>query len=215
MRIGDVEVRIDAANTHYLALLRAGAEGYEAETAALLERLVPDDGIFFDVGANWGPFSLLIASRPGFTGQVVAFEPVARVREDLASVIAQAGLSSRITLRAEALSDRAGRGAMRYKLHSALATIEPGAGDVTMARLDDLDLPAPHVLKIDVEGHEAAVLDGAREMIARHRPLIVLESRPQDGDRALGWLRAKDYRVDRLGSDFNVFARPAERPDPL
>jgi FkbM family methyltransferase len=235
MRVGETEVRIDAANTHYLALLRAGAAGYEPETAALLDALVPDDGVFFDVGANWGPFSLLVASRPGFVGKVVAFEPIARVRADLAAVVAQAGLASRIAVRGEALSDRAGQGAMRYKLHSALATLQPGEGGVIMARLDDLALPAPHVIKIDVEGHEHAVLEGARRVIAAHRPMIVLESWHRTDDPALAWLEGERYRLFRpalgetvltlhqfsaaarggIPGDINVFACPAEKIDTL
>jgi FkbM family methyltransferase len=235
MRLGETEVRIDAANTHYLALLRAGPAGYEPETAALLDALVPDGGVFFDVGANWGPFSLLVASRPGFVGKVVAFEPIARVRADLAAVVAQAGLASRIAVRGEALSDRAGRGAMRYKLHSALATLQPGEGGVTMARLDDLALPPPHVVKIDVEGHERAVLEGARRIVAAHRPMIVLESWHRRDDPALSWLEDERYRLFRpaldetvltlhpfaaasrggIPGDFNALACPEERIDRL
>ncbi len=51
-----------------------------------------------------------------------------------------------------------------------------------MCRLDGLDLPAPDLIKLDVEGHEAAVLAGGTETIRRGRPFIVLESwwRPDD-----------------------------------
>ena len=48
---------------------------YEPETSALLDRLVGDDGVFFDVGANWGGYSVLIAARPTFHGTVHTFEP--------------------------------------------------------------------------------------------------------------------------------------------
>jgi FkbM family methyltransferase len=205
----------------------------------LLDRIVPDDGVFFDIGANWGPFALLIASRPSFAGRVVAFEPIARVRADLESVVTQSGLAGRIAVRGEALSDRAGLGAMRYGLHSALATLDVGAGaGVTVARLDDLDLPAPQVVKIDVEGHEAAVLEGARTTLARHRPMIVLETWHRAGadDGALAQFERDGYRLfrpslaiaaggaatltlapfaaagrGRMAEDFNAFACPEER----
>jgi len=48
---------------------------YEPETSALLDRLVGDDDVFFDVGANWGWYSVLIAARPTFHGTVHTFEP--------------------------------------------------------------------------------------------------------------------------------------------
>ena len=48
---------------------------YEPETSALLDQLVGDDDVFFDVGANWGWYSVLIAARPTFHGTVHTFEP--------------------------------------------------------------------------------------------------------------------------------------------
>lgn len=45
-------------------------------------------------------------------------------------------------------------------------------------KLDDFDL-APHAMKIDVEESELAVLAGAEQTIARHRPLLLIESGPQ------------------------------------
>ena len=69
---------------------------------------------------------------------------------------------------------------MMEEFHSALARIAPeGSGrgrEFPVRRLDDLDLPDPDLVKIDVEGHEAAVLRGGRQRLGRSRPLIVLES---------------------------------------
>jgi hypothetical protein len=44
-----------------------------------------------------------------------------------------------------------------------------------VVRIDDLDLPPPDVMKIDVEGSEVSLLHGAAETIRRHRPVIVIE----------------------------------------
>ena len=48
---------------------------YEPETSALLDQLVGDDDVFFDVGANWGWYSVLIAAWSTFHGTVHTFEP--------------------------------------------------------------------------------------------------------------------------------------------
>ncbi|HUZ11388.1 MAG TPA: FkbM family methyltransferase [Caulobacteraceae bacterium] len=67
---------------------------------------------------------------------------------------------------------------------AALATIAPSNRlggrasreiSVPVARLDDFQLPPIGFIKIDVEGHEEAVLQGARETIGRNRPALMIE----------------------------------------
>lgn len=50
-------------------------------------------------------------------------------------------------------------------------------GNVPMLRIDDLALPNLDLLQLDIEGAEGLALEGARESIARHKPVIVLELR--------------------------------------
>jgi hypothetical protein len=47
---------------------------------------------------------------------------------------------------------------------------------VPVARLDDVLAEAPDIIKIDVEGMEPAVLEGARGVLARHRPAVYVET---------------------------------------
>ena len=191
-----VELVFDASNTHYGYLYRPGtAAGYEPMTSALLDSLVPDKGVFYDIGSNWGYFAIFIASRQGFEGKVHAFEPLSAVHGDLESLVAQAGFEDRVVCHHKALSDRAGLGTISTHrgFHSALARLDDGGSGekVALARLDDLDIPPPDVMKIDVEGHEARVLDGARGILRQHQPMIVFESweRPDDPGLTLGPFR--------------------------
>jgi hypothetical protein len=52
-------------------------------TAALIRHLMPKDGVFYDICANWGFFSLLVAVDKAFSGTVHAFEPVPETLRDL------------------------------------------------------------------------------------------------------------------------------------
>jgi FkbM family methyltransferase len=155
-------------------------DGYEPETGALLDRLVPADGVMFDIGANWGHFSLQVASRPGFRGQIHAFEPMPSTYRDLEASIKGARLEAVVHPHNVAMSDSDGAAHMTMPdgEHSGLATIVADDSGVPMrrARLDSLGLPAPSVMKIDVEGHEAAVLRGAAQTIREARPMIIFES---------------------------------------
>ncbi len=178
-----IELTFDGRNTHYGHLYRGGENtGYEPATAALLDTLAPDDGVFYDIGANWGFFSLLIASRPGFRGAVHAFEPLAEIAADLESLVSQAGLAERVHCHQIALSDRTGGGTMDTGrgVHSALARLGNGGGGdgekVETRRLDDLSLAPPELIKIDVEGHEARLIEGGRGLLETARPAVVFET---------------------------------------
>jgi len=74
---------------------------------------------------------------------------------------------------------------------------------VRVRRLDDLGLPPPDLIKIDVEGHEAGVLAGAKGTLVRHQPLVIVESwyQPERVGAMLAPLRLLAelcYRLHRL-----------------
>lgn len=174
-------IHFDPANTQFHSIYApVYRHGYEPETATLIDLLLPRDGVMFDIGANWGHFSLFAASHPDFSGQIYAFEPMPRTFADLHSAITEAGLTERIHAHNLALSDSNGeiRMALPDGEHSGLATVTAGPrGTLTrMAALDSLGLPSPDLLKIDVEGHELAMLRGAAQTIRTTSPMIVFES---------------------------------------
>jgi FkbM family methyltransferase len=159
-------------------------DNYEDETGVLLDAFLPLDGCLFDVGSNWGFFSLYAASRGG-SPTIHAFEPIPSTFEDLKDMVGQAGLAQRITCHNTALSDSDGETEFQVPLHSASAQKDPGAlletGSqrvrVRKARLDSLKLGRPDYIKIDAEWHEAAVLRGAEQTLRESRPFLTIESK--------------------------------------
>ncbi len=212
LRLADAEKHLafDARNIQYCALYMPEfmAGGYEPETAALLDALVGDRDVFHDVGANWGYFALFLAARPGFAGAVHAFEPFPDSFRDLEDMVSQAGLEQTVHCHRIALSDAAGRQPMGVEdgVMSGIARLGATVAgpDVDLAALDDLDLPPPAVIKVDVEGHEAEMLAGAGRILAEHKPLVVFESWRESG-RPLVTL--EPFRV--LGDLGYVFFQPA------
>ncbi|MGE5505514.1 MAG: FkbM family methyltransferase [Actinomycetota bacterium] len=200
---GARRVAFNARNTQFGALyLPQNLPVYEAETSALLDLLATDAGVFHDIGANWGWYAVLVASRPGFAGSVHAFEPFPPNFQDLAAVVKQAGLDGAIHCHDVALADRSGETTMAPSdgVQTGLARLgEDGGVRVRLARLDDLGLPAPDVVKIDAEDHELAVLQGAMATIRSGRPFIVFENWLHRGNPPLtldpfDLLKAEGYR---------------------
>jgi len=198
------------------------AEGYETIVARSLAAHLPDDGVLVDVGSNWGYFPLLFASRETFHGRILAFEPVPSTFADLAAVIAQAGLEPWVEIRQAAVGNADGEATMHIPRHSGLARMETrGRGiQVPLLRLDSLGLDRLDVLKVDVEGHELEVFEGARETLRRLGPVIVFESGVGQAERwmpPLTFLEESGYRLHRPeivggGIEFRPFpaARRAE-----
>lgn len=165
----------------YRFLQRLGESSPEVQ---LVRSLCDPDRISLDIGAAAGEFTIamLAASR-----SVVAFEPQPTQARALAAMFDAAG--SRVRVEAVALSDTPGVTKMRVlesdpgrstiDSHNAL-TDEDGSRvatiDVQVRRLDDLQLDDVGFIKIDVEGHELAVLRGAADTLQRNRPTLFIEA---------------------------------------
>lgn len=138
-------------------------------------------GVFLDVGANMGSWC---GQAARVFAEVHAFEPIA----SLAAALRRAAPPN-VTVHELALSDREGRGRFAVPIYggravTTRASLERGANigvdgeavhEVRLARLDNLALLDVDVIKIDVEGHEAAVIAGAVETLARERPTLIVE----------------------------------------
>jgi FkbM family methyltransferase len=149
-----------------------------------IHRLLDPGGLAVDVGANVGYVTNLMATRLGKAGRVIAFEPHPTVFELLDRNVGRWNEDPSIgTAEAHrlAVSSDSGRGLLsgggEPNVHMGLASLRNGAETggprdfvVELARLDDvLGEREVQLVKIDVEGHEREVLEGARTLIAERR----------------------------------------------
>jgi FkbM family methyltransferase len=156
-----------------------------------LRHLIAPGCLAVDAGANIGVVASEIARH---AGQVLAFEPnpmafavlrhlrarnVAPVWAALGAAAGEAPLVVPVTRKGP--SSNGGHLADARDEGAAALTYQ-----VPVLALDSLDLPGLGFLKIDVEGHEPEVLDGARETIRRHRPTIMVEHEVSHAGAAFG-----------------------------
>lgn len=160
----------------------------EAACPRFLAAKVRPGQTVYDVGANKGQMSLLFARGVGPTGRVLAFEPVPAEYASLCRNLRLNGLDH-VQAFSRAVSDAAGRATFTYAAErptqGKLAAVEPsyvneGADsfEVETVTLDGLlaeGLPAPDLVKIDVEGAAAAVLRGAARLLTDGNPKIYLD----------------------------------------
>lgn len=147
----------------------------------LIPKLVSRESLAIDVGANEGYWSLQLAR---YAGQVHAFEPNPICLAQLGRV-----LPRKVKLHDVALSDETGSKSLRFDPNNTgIGTIEArnplsdntGIKEiltrvVSTRCLDEFDLHEVELIKIDVEGHEEAVLRGAGATLRRNRPTVICE----------------------------------------
>lgn len=162
--------------------LRQGHGPFEPVTTQwLFDRLDEREGLYLDVGASTGWFAVPVGMRGR---EVVAVECNARVLKRLRENLDLNEVEAEV--HAVAATDREGEVTFTYNPSWPLTSggsLEPmvrgnrASETVRAATLDSLigDRKVA-VLKMDVEGHEIAALDGARRLIARDRPFMVLEA---------------------------------------
>jgi FkbM family methyltransferase len=159
----------------------------EAEMSEL-PLLVEREGRALDIGANHGIYSYALSR---LARRVDAFEPQPWCAETLA-----AWRGPNVTVHVEALSDVDGElqlavpvlGGHMYTGYAHIGAAGDGerGETVPVRRLDSFGFDDVTFAKIDVEGHEGAVIAGARDTLARCRPtlLVEIEQRHLDGRRA-------------------------------
>lgn len=161
-------------------------EWCEAELDLLLPLIHAGD-VVLDVGANIGTHAIPFTKAAGATGQVIAFEPQRIAFQMLCGNVALNGLTT-VQCRQAGVGDRPGRIGVpvlapdESRNFAAVALGgETGGEEVELVTIDSLGLEACRLIKIDVEGMEAAVIKGARSTIDAHRPLLFVENNTIDG----------------------------------
>jgi FkbM family methyltransferase len=187
---------------------------WASDELALLRSLVRAGACVLDVGAFIGTHTLALSKFAGPAGKVYAFEPRREIYAVLAENIAVNGCSN-----VTALNMGLGEAPRSLKLPAVdlsasdnfggLALVEgpgnPTSYEVQVSTIDDLDIGKMDLIKLDVEGMERQVLDGAARSILRHRPVIFAECNSIEcGAELLEFCREHRYSVFAfLASAFN------------
>lgn len=196
---------------------RKAADGHEGELR-LLSAIVPRDRVAVDVGANRGNYTFFLSRLARHT---VAYEPA----PPMARFLREARLA-RVDVREAGVSGEAGqltycaplnkKGRPQYNIGYLGDGLPAGKRGIELpvkvVRLDDEDLGDVGFMKIDVEGHEYAVIEGARGLLTRCRPNLLVEILEGRGDRSAVARNRTVRLLDSLGYEIYVFARGALRP---
>lgn len=172
----------------------------------VMKRLVKAGNVVYDIGANFGEYSLLLSNLVGADGKVFAFEPNSELLDNLKLTISQ---KSNIELFPVALSDTEGTATLFIPEDVSMASLGNWTKDFNakgelhenlcqVKKLDNLvkteNLPFPQFIKCDVEGAELSVMRGGLSVFNRiDAPIFMFE---------VNSVASKGMKNDSLISDF-------------
>lgn len=185
----------------------------------LLLSLQWEGKVVYDIGAHTGAYTLFFSRSVGPTGNVVAFEPQPHSYSKLARNLR---INHVLNARAVAVAVGCGpdhRAIFMLPCMSTTASLAREANTplrrrIGEAAVDSLDalisalhLPTPHFIKIDVEGMEGEVLEGAMQTLCNCRPDLLIEMHGLDrehkrncAEEIVGRLSALGYRLTHAES---------------
>ncbi len=195
---------------------------WEAEEA-FLEQINWSSMTVYDVGGDQGIFTLFLAQRVGRAGKVVVFEPNQRSYQRILANVALNGFNNVRVLpiglgeRAEKLTfvfpkSEPARGSAAQSVRTLVAEEANAVTcEIEVATLDDemarRQLPAPDLIKLDVEGMEWHALRGMRKTIEQYRPRLFIEIHGSDIEdktanvqRVVAMLEEMGYAVQHVES---------------
>lgn len=209
--------RLMCSLRHQRSCYLGNFEPYKAE---LLAQYLAPGQVFFDVGGHIGYFSLIAAGCVRPTGLVVAFEPSPQnVEQFKQNMQLNSDLLPFLALEETAVADTVGtsvfeNGNNSYVGHlvpSAAQTGPGGSGGVTRVNTTTLDDYSertgrwPNFVKIDAEGAESRILEGMTRILAKTRPILLVEIHDAASREFLtNFAKQHSYSSQRVADDNRV-----------
>jgi FkbM family methyltransferase len=203
---------VDPTSLEVFAYIDTHGGLWEGHDVAACRAVLEPGQVFYDVGANAGLFTIELAASFGGAIDVRAFEPQPSLARSVALSAARNGFTN-VHVYQVMLGDQEGESRLfvpACSIHASAVTPSPRAQTLSCLRTT-IDaavasgaVPAPQVIKMDVEGGELAVVHGAMATLANHRPAVLFES--DVNQERFGYTRADLCGALRRCAPYRFFA---------
>lgn len=187
-------IHVDPMDESVCAHLIAFGE-WEPWILGVVRKLLRPGDHVVEVGGHVGYYTLAMADQIGDTGSILSFEANPRLAALAQRSIRFNGYAKRVRIEQKAASNSGGTvrftlsrrfsGGGHLFLRKGMLSTDAEVIEVESVRLDDLDLPTIRLLRMDAEGSEALILEGASKLLETQGLIICMEwDRIQMGSRS-------------------------------
>ena len=180
----NVNLRLDLTDPTQFTMVRSGR--FDLMTAAVMCSTLRSGDTVVDVGANWGYFTSIASHRVGLEGLILAIEPNRTAYRRLSDTLERERLVNVVSTRFAAY-DRVGLevSVVKRRLHQTSSSYvregqTSGTRSVLTSTVDYLTgkmVSGPvRLIKVDTEGAELPVMQGAQRLLAESKPFVILEA---------------------------------------
>jgi FkbM family methyltransferase len=175
---------------------------YEIDLQRVLAEHLKPGMTFYDVGSHGGFFALLGAKFVGSAGNVVCFEAHPATAKCCEREL-QINNITNVALINAAVSNAPGTVTFYEGPIPSMASLVLAQGNAISIPAITLDQvieshPAPHVIKMDIEGAEARALKGARKLLTEARPILIAEIHGAEGEEYCREIEKLGYRNEPI-----------------
>jgi FkbM family methyltransferase len=182
---------------------------YEVKIDRLFEKYVTPGSTVIDIGANIGLHTLRSALLAGEKGKVIAIEPSTwAIKKLQKNVSLNQSLRNRIVIRQVALGDVEQTSVSMnlqssYRLNGRNAITTESVNIASLDTIGDSQGVANiSIIKIDVDGHELAILRGGLSLISKNLPTLIVEFTPSFSSNYLKEFQQLETSLRKMGYEF-------------
>ena len=193
--------------------IKKGQKWEDHFSKVVSEFIKPGDTVL-DCGANFGYNSVVMGKKLQNQGLLVAFEPQRLVHQQLNGNLILNNIFNSITYNA-ALGDTNSIVTMKHVdynlpwVNIGDTSVGEGGEEVQLYKLDDLGLEAANFIKLDVQGYELFVLQGAENLLKTYQPNLFIELEAHQlekfnitTDQILEYLKNLGYSIYRIDNEY-------------
>ena len=171
----------------------------EIDLLKQVDELLPNNSVILDIGANVGNHTLYwLLKSPKKAKHVYSFEVIDETYNILKKNVEINNLKNKVTLYNFGLSNTNSSAKIfgeSSSLMTCCAVMEKGDGGFQFKRLDDVGIQEKvDFVKIDVEGHEIPVIEGAKKLLSKYKPIIWVEVWTDESYKKHKHMEKSDYK---------------------
>jgi FkbM family methyltransferase len=189
---------------------------YEPELQQVVNSLATNGQVIYDIGANIGFVTLMLARKTGTKGHVYAFEALPENVNRLRKNVELNRYQDRVTVVHAAVQDHPGNVDFLIGPSGAMGKVQGSAGRESIEYQEKIKVEAisldsfveepdnqlPDIIKIDIEGGEVLALPGMENLLHAKHPLVLMELHGLESAK-ISWhqLKKSGYRICRMEVD--------------